>query len=311
MFNLNSNVIFINPCFYSENGEPVNSFVVEKSEFTAKSNGVDLVAETLFTVADPKKGKKSAIAKIITPKETIESNATVEYAHTNKYVEKYKNINTTLNLLDANAESDGRKYIVVAVPFNGTITDITVTGSNAEVVSAQYNSTQAVKFNTTDKLLYGKIFYLIIKVAPSSTGFEDVTISFTAVSSKKNSDTTYYRVSRFLNVTIPTTFITETTEESKYVLPVISGSETDEAAPLDDDGRIPTPEKRFNELFDIKIDKTVKNYNNGEYHKKSSYFTKKNDDIVTNFFNNDAYTEKPMSKKFNAAKKRYAEYDDE
>ena len=310
MFNSKSNVIFINPNFYTENGDPANSFVVEKSEFTAKSNGIDLIAETLFTVTDPKKGKKSAIVKIITPKDKLDSNSFIEYSHTNKFVEKYRSINTTLNLLDDNAETDGRKYVFIAIPFNGAMNEINVTGNSAEVVSAQYNSTQAIKFNATDKLLYGKICYLLIKVTPDASGFADTVINFTSVSSKKNDEATYTQTSRTINVTIPATFIKDDMEESKYVLPVVTGTESNEFE-LNADGKIPAPAKKFHELFDIKVDKTVKNRNNGEFHKKSSYFTKKKDDIVTNFFNTDAYTEKPMSKKFNAAKKRYSDYDDE
>ena len=311
MFNLKSNVIFINPNFYTENGDPTSSFVVEKSDFTAKSNGAELVAESIFTVADPKKGKKAAIVKVITPKDKMNTDSTLEYSHTNKFVEKYKSVNTTLNLIGEDAEYDGRKYIVVAIPFNGAMNSMEVSGNSAEVVSAQYNSTQAIKFNVDDKLLYGKIAYLVIKVTHGAQGVEDTIINFTSVSSKKNDEGSCTQTARNITVTIPATFITNITDESKYVIPLVNSSDVT-TVDLTPDGKIPAPSKKFSELFDIKIDKTVKNHNGGERRKRSSgYFTKKNDDIVTNFFNNEAYSEKPMSKKFNAAKKRYSEYDDE
>jgi hypothetical protein len=315
MFDLKSNVIFINPVFYAEDGNPTNSFVVEKSDFTAKSNGVELVAETIFTVADPKRGKKSALVKIITPKDKIDSNSDVEYSHTNKFIEKYKSINTTLNLLGEDVESDGRKYIVVAIPFNGTMNSIEVNGNFAEIVSAQYNSTAAIKFNVNDKLLYGKIAYLVIKIIPSAQGFEDTVISFATVSIKKNNEGPSTQTTRNIAVTVPVSFVTEVTEESKYVVPLVTNTETTDIE-LDANGNM-APAKKFSELFDIKIDKTIRNHgynnnNNGDRRKKSSgYFTKKKDDMVTNFFNTEAYNEKPMSKKFAAAKKRYSEYDDE
>lgn len=310
MFDLKSNVIFINPYFCTENGDSTSPFVVEKSDFTAKSNGVVLTAETISTVPDPKKGKKAAIAKIITPKDSIDSNSNVEYSHTNKYIEKYRNINTTLNVLGANDESDGRKYIFVAIPFNGAINEMSVSGNSAEIISAQYTSTPAIKFNKEDKLLYGKICYLVIKVTPTAQGFEDTIIDFASVSSKKNEEGSCTQTIRNIRVTIPVVFVTNESEDGKYVIPVVTATSHDNV-PLTEDGKIPAPSKKFIELFNIKADKTVKNRSNGEHHKRSSYFTKKNDDIVTNFFNNDAYNEKPMSKKFKEAKKRYSEYDDE
>lgn len=310
MFNLKSNVIFINPSFYTENGDSTNAFVVEKSDFTAKSNGAELIAETISTVADPKKGKKTAVFKVITPKDKFDSDSNIEYSHINKYIEKYKNINTTLNLLGENDESDGRKYIFISIPFNGAISELTVEGSDAEIVSAQYTSTPAIKFNADDRLLYGKICYLLIKVTPNAQGFTDTVIKFTSVSSKKNDSGSCNQTERNINVTIPVAFISESTEDAKFAVPLVYGSNVN-TIPLTEDGKIPAPSKKFNELFNIKTDKTIKNRSNGEHHKRSSYFTKKNDDIVTNFFNNDAYNEKPMSKKFKEAKRRYSEYDDE
>lgn len=308
MFNSKSNVIFINPSFYTETNEVISSFISETSEFTAKSNGAELVAETFFTVTEPKKGKKSAVVKMITPKEDVGN--TLEYLHTNKYIEKYRSINTTFNTADPNTESDGRKYIVIAIPFNGNINAISVEGNSAEVVYANYTSTVAIKFEENDRLLYGKICYLVIKVTPDTAGWAPTLVNFTTVSSKWN-DNTCTQTIRSITATIPVSFLTNQNDEDKYVVPMVNSTNVEDAE-LNAEGKLVNPPVKFNSLFKIAIDKTVKNRTNTEHHKRSSYFTKKNDDIVTNFFNNDAVkADSKMSKKFKEAKKRYSEYDDE
>lgn len=306
-----SNVRIINPRFHFEDNSLFTSIVYETSDFTAKSNNAQLTAETIFTITDIKKDKKSAIAKTITPSDIYkDATSDVTYTHTNKYIERFKTINTNLSVAEGASDV---VYVIIAIPFNGTINAVSVTGNSAEVVSAHYAASDALKFNKDDKLLYSKLCYLMLKLTPGENGFEETEIAFTTVSSKWNeARTSCAQTIRNIVATIPVEFITNTsTDESMFVHPMVKNTNVFDAPVVD--GKLATPPKRFNNLFNIEIDKTVKNMNNNNHgHKKNSYYTKKNDDIVTNFFSNDANrSDKPLNRKLKEAKKRYSEYDDE
>lgn len=309
---MKTNIRLINRFFYTEDNAMVPAFTNEISEFTAKSNNVELVADTLMSMGDAKNNRQVALAKMITPK-NIAEDATVIYKHINKYIEKYKSINTTFSLLGENDEDNGDMYVGIAIPFNGNISEFNVSGNHASVISAHCVMTPAIKFNENDRLLYGKICYIIIKITPDDGVFEDTAIKFTTVSSRWNEDrTSCSQTARNMVMNVPVQAITEVSEdEEAFIVPAIESTNMFEA-PLNSEGKFVTPPIRFNNLFKIPVDKTVKNFsNNGEYNKKPFYTKKRDNDIVTNFFSNDAYNEKPMSKKFKDAKKRYSEYDDE
>lgn len=310
-----NNLRVINPTFYTEDNALVPSISFEVSDFTAKSNNAELVAKTIFTAEDSKKNKKTAIVKTITPMDVFSDDTSdVIYTHTNKYIEKYKTINTTL----AVAESGDDVYVIVAIPFNGNIDEMTTEGNSSEIVSAHYISTNAVKFSENDRLLYGKICYLGIKATPTDGKFDPLYIKFTTISSKWNADkTSCTQTARNIVMTIPAEFITNTDpDDFMFVCPEVSSTNVYNA-PLAADGKLANNTKRFDSLFKIPIDKTVRNTtsndrpNNG---KKNNHFKKKrnDNDIVTNFFSSgNAYNDTHMSKKFKEAKKRYSEYDDE
>lgn len=310
---MNTNIRLINRFFYTEDNAMVPAFMNEISEFTAKSNNVELVADKLMSMGDAKNNKQVTLAKMITPKNMTED-ATVAYKHTNKYVEKYKSINTTFSLPGENDEATDDVYVAIAIPFNGNISEFIVEGNHAVVISAHCVMTPAIKFNENDKLLYGKICYVIIKINPTGGVFDNTIIKFTTVSSRWSEDrTSCSQTARNMIVTIPAQAITNVKDDEEcFVVPTIESTNMFEA-PLTADGKFVTPPIRFNNLFKIPVDKTVKNFSNdgGNYNKKSFYTKKRDNDIVTNFFSNDAYNEKPMSKKFKDAKKRYNDYDDE
>ena len=305
------NVRIINPSFYYEDNSMFTSINFGVSDFVAKSNNAHLVAKTVNTIEDIKKGKFSAIAKTITPYDVFnDETSDVAYLHTNKYIEKYKTINTNLNVAD-----DGTNvvYVIIAIPFNGNINEVNVSGNSAEIISAHYTASNALKFNEEDKLLYSKLCYLMLKLTPGENGFEESAIAFTTVSSKWNdARTSCTQTVRNIVATIPVEFITKTDpDESMFVYPMVKNTNVYDA-PIEN-GKLVTPPAKFNNLFKIEIDKTVKNmHNSNNSHKRNNYYTKKNDNIVDSFFSNDANrSDKPMNRKLKEAKKRYTDYDDE
>lgn len=309
---MKTNLRLINCYFYSEDNAMVPSFSHEVSEFTAKSNNAALVTDTLMTMGDSKKGKSVSIAKTITPKTIADDVETIKYKHTNKYIEKYKSINTTLSLNDDTNDV----YVTIALPFNGNISEFSI-DNNAAVISAHCVMVPAIKFNENDKLLYGKICYLMIKISPNDAGeFADTTIKFTTLSSRWSDDkTSCSQTARNIVAVIPAKAITEVDEdEAIFVVPTVESTNIFDAL-LNAEGKLATPPIRFNNLFKIPVDRNIKNRTENNNYNKKPYYTKKynkDNDIVTNFFSNNAYNEKQMSKKFKDAKKRYSEeYDDE
>jgi hypothetical protein len=315
------NIKVLNEIFYRNDGSSIPAFSYEVSDFVAKTNNIDLVSETMYTIFDSKKNKKVPLAKKITKKEDYtNSEAEVNYSHMNKYVEKYKVINTTFNTTQ---ETDDVKsiYVVTAIPYNGIFSSIdiaNVSAGSVEIITARNVSTDAIKFGPEDKILYSKVCYLIFKIDPSEndeySGFD---INFTTISYKWSDDkSSCSQIARNITFTVPVEFIVEDFEvdsdNATMVKPEIKSTNM-YAAQLNENGKPADQPVKFNNLFKINIDKTIKDHNN-DYSTKSNFYTRSKS-ASNNYLasNKNSYNEQQpsrRSKKFEEAKKRYSEDDE-
>lgn len=314
------NIKIINPVFWKADGTSIDSVSYETSEFVAKDN-INLVSETINTIADSKKNKKVSLAKLITRKD--DDSDIVLYSHSNKYIEKYRTINTTFNTVKSDAfkaseseESVDSVYVIAVIPYNGAFTSIVIDkvgeGCSAEIIAAKTISVDAIKINLQDKVLYSKVCYLIIKVDPvkGTKDYSGFDINFTTSSFRWNEDhSSCTKVARDIVFTVTSGMISDTSAMSYDNIKPDVKKTSMFAVELTKDGKIAEPAVKFNSLFKINIDKTVKN--GSDFIPKKNF--KKNNDVVKNYFmtnkDNNANQQSRRNKRFEDAKRRYAEED--
>lgn len=324
----NSNIKFINYTLCDNENADIISVLFDTSDFVTKSN-VDLVSETITTILDNKKNKNVPLVKLITKKDVFangsEDGTRVCYTHNNKYVEKYKVINTTFNTTKFD---EGNKvdsiYVIAVIPYNGTMIkfDIdNVAGGTVEVVAARSVSTHAIKMNKQDKVLYSKLCYLVIKVDPiaNTADYSGFDINFTTESYRWSDDrTSCTRIARDIVFYVSSDFVADDSITNASIKPEVKETNT-YLAELTNDGRIATPSVKFNSLFKIKLDKTIKSDTERKPYKSNNNFNKNknrsSNDVVKNYFasnrNNNVSNENQSrrSKRFEDAKRRYSEDD--
>ena len=316
----NTNIKFINTklCAADDNSDIV-TILFDTSDFVTKTN-VDLISETINTVLDVKKNKNVPLVKMITKKDIWQSDSESKlyYTHTNKYVDKYKVINTTFNTTKFdNGESVDSLYLIVVIPYNGSIIrfGIDAVDETVEVVAARSISTKAVKVCASDKVLYSKLCYVVLKVdrtnnAEPFTGFN---INATTVSYRWSDDrTACTKIARDILFSISDEAI-NVINDTNGIKPEVKSTNTFDVA-ITNDGRIAEPAVKFNSLFKIKVDKNIKTgFERRNFNNRNRNRNKSDNDVVKNYFASTGRTNvQPegqirRSKRFEDAKRRYSE----
>lgn len=330
-----TNINIINPEFCKKDGFFTPSVSYEMADFNTKTDNVTLVSETMFTLYDAKKAKKVPLAKTITKQEEyMDETSELKYTHTNKYVEKYKVINTTFNTVQADSGVDVKTlYVLAVIPFNGNFKSFNLIANEGDavgIVTAKNISVDALRFNKEDKVLYSKLCYVLFSVEPNSVSgeYHGFDMNFTTISNKWSEDkTSCTQIERNIKFSVPVDAITNKNPSMDiFIKPEIVSSNTSPAV-IGEDGKVDAQVPKFSDLFDIKIDKTVKS----EISTKPNFYTKNRSianrgkgnnnktnsgDVVNKYFasnkNSNRVNEQPTrrSRKFEDARRRYSEDDE-
>lgn len=315
-----SNVKFINPALM---GWKTSTY----SPRTKNGEEATVIFNTNVTTAEDRDGKTKNIGIFSTeqPFDILDSSSIFEvleaigasniaFNKCNKLSEKFKVITTIFNGVAENSSD----YVILAVPFNGVITEADFKTASADatinVINATFTKAEPFTINNNSKVRYTKIAYFIIE----TTEKESITFSFGTQSVLKNkTDDGHNAIERKLAMEFKVDNMFEVVPE------LLSTNKID--AP--EDGVIPVI--KFSELFAFPVDVTVKERTNNKRNNDNRTFKNTNfkkykgnpadrkpsntSFILDDFFKSDENRghEKPerANRKLEEAKKRYQDED--